>query len=227
MFFQQDFAKSGQVTAGCLPISSVRLVYPLRNPATGVTRDVIINELKSSTVNMDSETMTYERWEYGKRWDRIVPALNISIPWPEIEAPEQKTHEADTTRKPVEDRSFHFNLINPPMPMQVIDELRNKYSKFRTRHDAEYIQKKIAEHEAKKGRAEMIKAMQTPWDELQEKKRASREADGEPELTEEMLIRIGQIMARSKAEALDLAGATEVSQSSDAAPSNLETPPRP
>lgn len=153
--------------------------------------------------------MTLERWEHGNKWDRVALGVNVVIPWPEIEAPEYKTYDVDTARDLVEDRTFYYNLTTAPLPNGVIDELRGPYSRFRTRHEAWYIEKKEAEEAARKGLHRMHESMRTPLEELHAKRRAKNLAEGEPELSETMLEKIGQIMARNKAEALERAGMQE------------------
>lgn len=209
-----------------MPISvgSVRLVYPIRNAETGVARDVVINQLMAVPPNMKSENMTLDRWEHGNKWDRLVPGINVVIPWPDVKAPEPEATPADTVRDEVEERTFFYSLLSPPMPGSVLDELRNKYSRFRTRHDAWYMEKKEAEAAAKKGRLDLIKSMQTPLDEFHEKQRQMREARGELQLTDDMLDKIGQIMARNKAAAVERAGATEVAADGSSLPSS--SPPQ-
>merc|ERR1712000_584544 len=81
-----------------IPIDAVRLVYPILDPETGVMKDTIIHQLKGTAANMKSENMTLARWDHGKRWDRFVPGANIVIPWPEVEAPNHRTHDCDTVR---------------------------------------------------------------------------------------------------------------------------------
>lgn len=192
-----------------ISVSSIRLVYPIRNAETGVTRDVVINELKAVPPNMKSENMTLDRWEYGNKWDRLVPGINVVIPWPEVAAPEHEAKAADTVREQVEERTFYYGLLAPPMPRQVIDELRNKYSRFRTRHEPWYLRQKEMEGQLERSRREAAKSMQTPLDEFHEKQRAIRDARGEPELTDEMLEKLGRIMADRKAVALDQAAVSE------------------
>jgi large subunit ribosomal protein L24 len=97
------------------------------------------------------------------------------------------------------------------MPEQVVDELRNKFSRFRTRHEAWYIEKKEVEEALKKGQQETTKIMQTPLDEFHEKHREARAERGEPELSEEMLAKIGEFMAQKKSAALENAGVSEES----------------
>lgn len=53
--------------------------------------------------------------------------------------------EMDTSRVDIEASTFVASLKEPPMPSTVIDELRNKYSRFRTRHDPEYLREKMLE----------------------------------------------------------------------------------
>ncbi|KAG6004817.1 hypothetical protein E4U21_000773 [Claviceps maximensis] len=197
-----------------ISIGSIRLVYPVPDATTGITKDVIINQLKAVPPNMQSPNMSLDRWQYGKKWDRLVPGLNMVIPWPEVEVPEFETTKADTTRQQVEERTFYYNLLAPPMPDVVLDELRNKYSRFRTRHEPWFVKKKEAEEAAKKGRAETIKSMQTPLQEYHEKQRELRDTRGEPELSEDMLEKMGELMAKKKEIALQRAGVSKVTTQS-------------
>lgn len=152
--------------------------------------------------------MSLDRWEYGNKWDRLVLGINVSIPWPEVQAPKFDTYDIDTTRDKVEARTFFYNLLSPPMPNVIIDELRNKYSKFRTRHDPEYIAMKELQERMKKGNPAVLKSMQTPLEEFHEKQRELKEARGEPELSEHMLTKLGEIIAKTKATSLEDAGIT-------------------
>lgn len=196
-------------TAIPLPISAVRLVHPLTDPATGRTRDVIIRHLRHGRVFVDKVT--------GRReWTRVVPGLGITIPWPNEEDsptpdPTRNAKEypgADTLRIDVEERTFVPTLLRPPMPPAVIDELRNRYSVFRTRHDPEYIARKEAEwgaadaaRAARNGRGVVVPPeMRTPLMELHLKEKAERKQRPEPVLTEEMLEKIGAVIARSMEE---------------------------
>jgi large subunit ribosomal protein L24 len=193
-----------------LSIGAIRLVYPITDPETGVTKDTIINELKAIPANMESEHMSFDRWEYGNKWDRVATGINVVIPWPEVQAPQHTTHAADTPRDKVEDRSFYYNLLSAPMPTPIIDELRNKYSRFRTRHDQWYIEKKQAEEARVKGAQSMMQSMQTPLQEFHAKQKAIKEARGEPVLTDDMLEKLGQVIAQAKAVSLEDAGVTDV-----------------
>lgn len=173
-----------------LPISSIRLVHPIRDEEAGVTRDVIIKKLQPIKITPDRATRTVT-------WSRMVPGLNVTIPWPEMEKPEEPEVACDTKRIDLEQRTYIPTLLKPPMPETLIDELRNRYSKFRTRHTEEYIRKKEAEQAAKKEARRKEKKMWTPVQEFNRLQRAMRRSRGQPELTEEMLAKIGEVMAKN------------------------------
>lgn len=194
-----------------VPFQAIRLVHPLKDPATGKVRDVIINELAARNYYKDKAT--------GREtWTRVVPGLNIEIPWPRaFEDAERQNlegtfddHECDTLRISVEENTFRPTLLSPPMPSAVIDELRNRYSKFRTRHEPAYIAKKEAEEAEKVARRKMLKTMQTPLQELNAKIKAERKARGQPELSDDMLARIGEVMARNRKRTLAGSGTARV-----------------
>lgn len=207
-----------------ISIGAIRLVYPITDSETGMTKDAIINELRAIAPNMDSEHMSYNRWEYGVKWDRVASGINVTIPWPEVQAPEFTTHEVDTPRDVAEDRTFHYNLLTPPMPPKILDELRNRYSRFRTRHEEEYVAKKEAQEARKKGTHAMLQSMMTPLDEFHAKNRELKAARGEPQLTDDMLEKLGQIIAKTKAVTLEDAGVTEISSGSAESSSTTKPP---
>ncbi|KAI0445572.1 KOW domain-containing protein [Xylaria telfairii] len=197
-----------------LPISAVRLVHPITDPITGSTRDVIINQLVHRGLVVDRQT--------GKRrWDRVVPGPNISIPWPAKEEPDIPDYKADTLRIDVEEKTFVPTLLRPPMPETIIDELRNKYSRFRTRHEPEYIARVEAEEQAKKDRAKLIESMRTPLQEFHRAERDKKKKKGKPRLTMEMLEKIGEVIAKNREKALNAAGVSDVPSPSGTSPPDV------
>jgi large subunit ribosomal protein L24 len=174
-----------------ISLASVKLVVPLPDPETGITRDVIVNRVVNGNIFHDRHTGR-------KSWSRFIAGLNVVIPWPKIEPKEHKDYDCDTLRVDIEAKTFVPTLLKPPMPSTVIDELRNKYSKFRTRHDEEYIQAKLREDEEKEAKKKMMKEMMTPLKEKQKEERKRLKAKGKPKLTEEMLAKIGEVMARNR-----------------------------
>jgi large subunit ribosomal protein L24 len=186
-----------------VPLDKVRLVFPLTDPETRVTRDVIIKKLVNGKMWVDKQT--------GKqKWPRIIPGLNISVPWPKVEPKEHKDYAVDTLRVDVETKTFVPTLLRPPMPSTVIDELRNKYSIFRTRHEPEYIAAKTKEDELKEQKKKLAEEMRTPLKEINRKLRKMRKAKGKGELTLDMLEKLGQIIAGKRQSALDAAGMSKV-----------------
>ncbi|KAI0852098.1 hypothetical protein F5Y00DRAFT_251486 [Daldinia vernicosa] len=173
-----------------IPISGIRLVHPIKDPSTGITRDVIINQLVHGG-------FLHDRVSGKRRWSRIVPGLNISIPWPKKEEKDVKDYSCDTLRIDVEDKTFVPTLLRPPMPEAVLDELRNKYSRFRTRHDPEYIARLEAEEKAVADRAKLMDSMRTPLQEFHRAQREGKKKKGKPRLTLEMLEKIGEVMAKN------------------------------
>ncbi|POS88080.1 hypothetical protein EPUL_000293 [Erysiphe pulchra] len=176
-------------------IASVRLVYPLTDKETGVTRDVIVKKLVNGPIFYDKHFRT-------TRWARIIPGLNIRIPWPKKEPPVHQDNDGDTFRLDVDVKSFVPTLLTPPMPPSVIDELRNKYSKFRTRHDPEYIEEKILEESQKQDLLKKAKLMRTPIKEANRLQRKLRKAKGKGKLSPYMLERIGAVIAQKRNQVL-------------------------
>ncbi|CAL8582545.1 hypothetical protein XPA_008201 [Xanthoria parietina] len=183
-----------QTTEAPLPLSSVRLVTPVPDPSTGRKRDVIVNEL------------TLERGKrYIANYIHPVTAKYHYIPWPAKETPEFQDQDVDTLRIEVEQETWVPTLLRAPMPTGVIDELRNKYSKFRTRHEDSYLEmKEEIDRKAKEREAELKwgggtpRVMLTPVQELNRQRRMERRGVEEEnnELTDEVLAGIGETMAR-------------------------------
>ncbi|KAI1388740.1 uncharacterized protein F4822DRAFT_255337 [Hypoxylon trugodes] len=206
-----------------IPISAIRLVHPIKDTQTGVTRDVIINQL----VHAD---FIHDRVTGKKQWSRVVPGLNVSIPWPKEAEEELKDYASDTLRIDVEERTFTPTLLHPPMPESVLDELRNKYSRFRTRHDPEYIERLEAEEQAKKDRQKLMNSMRTPLQELHRAERENKKKKGKPRLTQEMLEKIGEVMAKNLERTRNAGVALPEAPSSSSAPttsSEIAVPPPP
>jgi large subunit ribosomal protein L24 len=183
-----------------LPISSVRLVFPYTDPETGLTRDVIAAKVINGNV-------FHDRYTGRKRWTRFVAGLDIPIPWPKEEPKQHKDYECDTLRIDVETKTFVPTLLRPPIPSTVINELRNKFSKFRTRHDEEYIRIKEQEEEEKRQNLRMAAEMRTPLKEFRRAELKRLKAKGKPKLTDEMLAKIGEVIARKSL--IDAAGEQE------------------
>ncbi|GIK06861.1 hypothetical protein Aspvir_002513 [Aspergillus viridinutans] len=125
-----------------LPISldDVRLVVALDDPETGVTRDVLVEHVYGGEPILERK--------YGTdtpKHTRYIAGEDIEIPWPRSEPATMKDEEWDTLRMEVETPTWIPSLHNAPFPPSVLDELRNPFSKYRTRHDPEWVESKKME----------------------------------------------------------------------------------
>lgn len=123
-----------------VPMDDIRHVIALVDPNSKVTKDHIIQHAYAGPPYIERPP-----WSKLPRFTRYVSGLDTEIPWPTEEEPQTKDGEWDTSRYEVDDCSWTPSLDNPPFPSSVLDELRNKYSRFRTRHDEEYVREKIIE----------------------------------------------------------------------------------
>jgi large subunit ribosomal protein L24 len=151
-----------------IPLDDVRLVVPLDDPVTGHTRDVLVEHVYGGEPILEQE--------YGSttpKHTRYIAGEDIEIPWPRDEPPPQKDELWDTLRMEVETPTWIPSLFKPPFPSSVLDELRNKFSKYRTRHDPEWVEAKKMEDY----RREYLQSMTllTPKGELQARKIAQNE----------------------------------------------------
>ena len=197
----------------------MRLVHPLADPATGATRDVVIRELRPGG------RRAFDAARRAVVFDRVVPGLNVRIPWPDRPPPARREFPADTPRLRAEERTFVPTLLRPPLPAAVLDELRGRYSRFRTRHEPDYVARKAAEFGARAARAAMPD-MRTPLDEFHIAETARRRARGRPVLTDGMLERIGEVIARNKRLVLEAGGMTEELAAADGGRAVVPPPER-
>lgn len=187
----EDLREEGDTQTVEMPISygSVRLVYPLPDPVTGIPRDVVLN-------NLTARRRRFDIYENEQTFDRWLEPQHIRIPWPEKKVPNYADEEFDTLRVHSEHQSFLPTLLRPPMPLGVIDELRNKYSKFRDRHDDEFVARKRAEDqiaEIEKKRQEGVKP--TGAFNVARRRGLLRRSKDQPILSDELAARIGEHMA--------------------------------
>jgi large subunit ribosomal protein L24 len=196
-------------------VDNVRLVHAYLDPRTNTTRDVIVDKVDRGRTWVDEDGNT--------RWNRIIKGLPSAeraedgrevweqIDWPEKEKTEEEDNEDDTLRITVDERTFVPSLLTPPMPVSVLDELRNKYSKYRTRFDPEFIEKKDRAAKEAEARSAIPDWMLQPSKELRERARKRAEAGRLPlpdSMSEDdFLERIGKLMV-------------ERNTGSDAAPTN-------
>ncbi|TGZ84402.1 hypothetical protein EX30DRAFT_393904 [Ascodesmis nigricans] len=177
-------------------VSQVRLVHAIRDPVTNVFTDHIVANVTRSPLMKDKMT--------GKlHWTRYVAGTNIVIPWPEEVEPDHVDHPVDTRIMTVETASFIPTLLKAPMPLEVIDELRAKYSKFRTRFSKEFKERLDEKERVEKERIETLKKMaRTPLQDAHRRDREEKKKLGPPVMSDEVAEMIGKVMAQNRPELL-------------------------
>lgn len=105
--------------------SNVQLVGDLpdaSNP-TGPKRQVMIKRVHHGKLfyNKEKKLLTWRRW---------VPNENVFLPWPRNEKDKIKGT-MDTKEADVKSNTYLESLPEPPIPIELQHELRNKYSKHR------------------------------------------------------------------------------------------------
>ncbi|KAI9688489.1 MAG: hypothetical protein M1822_001438 [Bathelium mastoideum] len=214
---QDGDTRTTRVMSAPISVKDVRLVHAYLDPDTNIQRDVIVEEVKMCDFWRDPVTKeaSYSREIEGlptsepaesdgrPQWERI--------PWPEMknDEPEKADQDSDTLRITVDEKSFVPTLLRPPMPPSVLDELRNKYSKFRDRHDPEYIATKEAEDLETDARKQMPEWMLQPSRELRERAKNKEKIikPAVPDLIseEDFLARVGQLMSERTSSQVPLA----------------------
>lgn len=180
-WLNEQYGHKSPVHSINLPVAldDVKLVVALDDPATGSTRDVLVEHVYGGEPFLERP--------YGTdtpRHTRYIAGENIEIPWPRSDPAEQKDEEWDTLRMEVETPTWVPSLHNPPFPSSVLDEIRNKFSKYRTRHDPEWVEQMKLEDYKKEYL--QSRSLLTPKGELiamlraksAEKTQAQKDADG-------------------------------------------------
>ncbi|KAL1998095.1 hypothetical protein VTN02DRAFT_6875 [Thermoascus thermophilus] len=183
-----------------IPMDDVRLVVALDDPVTGNSKDVLVKHVHAGEPFLERE--------YGSnipRHTRYIAGENIEIPWP-TERPLQLKDEAwDTLRMEVETPTWIPSLLRAPFPPSVLDELRNKFSKYRTRHDPEFVEAKKMED--LKQEYLQSRTLLTPMGEFREMMRKKKEqrskakldADGNVVMDDETANFIDRFMKQNAA----------------------------
>ncbi|QIW97411.1 hypothetical protein AMS68_002929 [Peltaster fructicola] len=175
-----------------IPLQNVRLVYAIPDRETGMPKDVIIERMEPVGREWDKHKKEFTRGQ------RLIYGTDTIIPWPEEIRDEWDLYADDTTVDLVDVVTYQPTLLKAPMPLSIIDELRGKYSRFRSRFDWETKEKIMAKADREEQRKDLIKTMRTPLQELAEMRAKQKEAR-QQDLTTEQLARIGAIMEQGRA----------------------------
>ncbi len=181
------------------PLSAVRVVCQMTHP-DGITCDTIIEKMVKLP-NRHGRYIANSERASGK-WQKV-PTAGA----PKAAEKEKEPHDADTLRYEVEEVTWTPTLLRAPMPGGVIDELRNKYSKYRTRHEPRY---QLALDNRERRKAEWKawaksggSMLSSPAREAAAKARDEKAALPRPTLRREILEKIGEVMAGKGIELTD------------------------
>lgn len=199
-----------------IPLSSIRLVHPIPDPKTHIKSDTVITRLiplpseKKAEIHAQFSAGAITHSEMRNRLrSRTIPGSLAKLGhWLEIPLPKaelQRQHSGapeyadDTVRFHVEERSWTPTLLRAPMPGGVIDELRGKYSRFRTRHEVGYQvalenrARRKKEYQEWVGRGGGMLVL--PGEEGRRVEREGLRGRGEGGLERSVLVGIGEVMA--------------------------------
>lgn len=123
-----------------VPFDDIRHVIALRDPETRTTKDHIIEHVYAGKPFLERPP-----WSKLPRYSRWASGLDLLIPWPTEDVPSYTDGELDTLGWHVDEVTWEPSIKEPPFPPSVLDELRNKFSRFRTRHEPEFVREKIIE----------------------------------------------------------------------------------
>lgn len=194
--------------AGILEIRKARALAKQQNKlAEQLSNTEIENEDDDDNI-LDETLSTHTPKNKNKRMAihvrRFITNTSTLIPRPrQPKRPEQQTYPSDTPTETVEARTWIPTLRVEPQPGTLIDELRNKYSKFRDRHDPEYVkhhEQKAAREERRAERKRGV--MRSPMEEFRVLRERERRVEGKErqviEPSSELLEGIGRLMAANK-----------------------------
>jgi large subunit ribosomal protein L24 len=178
----------------------VKLVFPLRDQTNGHFEDVVLDKVDLRNAGWVERSSGRREYLEGQRF---LPGVKTPLPWPKTEKQDKPDgHDDDTLRISVDETTHRPYLLQPPMPPSVIDELRNKYSIFRSRHEPSYIAAKEAQDRALQHKENLARLVSTPLAELKEQRRQEKLANP-LELSEAQLARIGEVMEQEKQNAIN------------------------
>ncbi|KAE8350036.1 hypothetical protein BDV28DRAFT_139911 [Aspergillus coremiiformis] len=165
-----QYGGKGNVSSVALPIpmDDVRLVIAVKSPRDGKTRDNLVEHVYAGGPILEREPGSET-----PRHTRYVAGTHIEIPWPSAEEQNLKDEDWDTLRMEVETPTWTPSLHYAPFPPSVLDEVRNKFSKYRTRHDPEWVEAKMLEDYRKEYL--QSRSLLTPKGELMAMIRAKKE----------------------------------------------------
>jgi large subunit ribosomal protein L24 len=188
-------------------MNDIRLVQRIGN------RDVIVDrmEIPEGESQYFYEDKENEKAAHEVPYRRFIPSTEVEIEtpsrWDQEEGDSEEKIEildADSIGDGVSKVSFQPDISSPPFHLNIIDELRNKYSKYRLRHDDEFIEKMMEVEAKAELRKKSVDLMATPAKDLYRKQKAQAiELAKKQELTNESLNILGTYMQKNMKEPVE------------------------
>jgi large subunit ribosomal protein L24 len=161
----------------------------MRDDKTNEVNDLVVRHLRGG-----EPTVEREHGSSTPKHTRYIEGLDVEIPWPETVSADYKAEESDTLRLTVEEKTY-VPSINAPFSTSVIDELRDPFHRQRSRHEQEFIDKKLKEDALetwKKGRR-----LLTPQAEYLERRAREKTEAQQAEVSADLLQLIRQEQSRT------------------------------
>jgi len=139
-----------------LPQKNVRLV--ITSPKDG--QDIIVDKMIVHLENHEGKQIM------RRRIPGTLEDIDVGKELAKEEEENQNDGEygvRDTFTIDMEKYTWTATLDQPPFPAKIIDELRSKYSKFRTRHDEAFVEKLVALDEKAELKTTAAKIMPGRW----------------------------------------------------------------
>jgi len=180
-----------------LPINfdHVRLVHRMGQ------RDVIVDKMEVERfLNPNPNPKHDDSENIFKRYIAGTDILLDESKPPEDDDLPSQYNPHDTYALEVDKVSWEPTLDTPPFPASVLDELRNKFSKMRTRHTDDFIRNKMAIDENEDLRQKSVQLMMSSpkQDHYRQMKAAATKSIEEMTLSDDSLTLIGQYMAKRR-----------------------------
>jgi large subunit ribosomal protein L24 len=188
---EAEIPSGGQLQPMFIPMKNVRLVIHRDG------RDIIVDRMVVQKEKHESGNDIIRRRIPGTH-DDIDEGIDL-VTKEENEDWDTEPLVSDTFSTDVESSTWTLTLEQPPLPPTLIDELRNKYSKARTRHEDSYVQKLLTQDEKTALKPKVGKIMlRTPGKEFSIQQRTqARATASRKKISPQSWELLGQFMAKN------------------------------
>jgi hypothetical protein len=195
-----------------VPFEDIRLVYTIAKPEGGLEQ-VIVEKMRVRIVEHGNykELLRYipgidPPQNFVGHYGSMTSSRNRRLGYPirdrskddKKDDEELTLYECDTQRLHTEADSWLPSLEQPPFDPSILDELRGKFSKFRIRHDEQFIQEKLEDDRRERLKKQSATLMQSPRATLLEAHSKSAKKSARIEPSSQTLVLLGRYMANHR-----------------------------